>query len=104
MQQPNKRGIQTMEASVAAREAPTRDPHLPRLHRLGDLIVPSAPQQVAAAGLEEGTLKDLTVRLAFGAPRFTGRRETAKAVSAGAFTPPCRAITGFRIASPSARV
>jgi predicted ATPase with chaperone activity len=60
-----------MEASAATREAPARDPHLPRLHRLGDLIVPSAPQQVAAAGLEEGTLNDLTLRLAFGAARFT---------------------------------
>lgn len=60
-----------MEASAATKEAPGRDPFLPRLHRLGDLIVPSAPQQIGAVGLEEGALNDLTLRLAFGAARFT---------------------------------
>jgi hypothetical protein len=60
-----------MEASGAPADAPVKDPHLPRLHRLGDLVVPSAPQEIAAAGLEEGALTELTLRLAYGATRFS---------------------------------
>jgi hypothetical protein len=32
--------------------------------RVGDLLAPKAPQDIAAAGLEEGSLSDLAVRLA----------------------------------------
>jgi DNA-binding PadR family transcriptional regulator len=59
-----------MEASAAATDASAKDPHLPRLHRHGDLVVPSAPQDVASANLEEGTLADLTMRYAYGVARF----------------------------------
>ena len=60
-----------MEPSATTADAPTKDPFLPRLHRLGDLVVPSAPQDVAGAGLEEGALSDLTLRFAYGAARFS---------------------------------
>ncbi len=60
-----------MDPSVAATDTPARDPHLPRLHRLGDLIAPSAPQEIATAGLEEGALTDLTLRIAYGVARFS---------------------------------
>ncbi|MCS7046941.1 MAG: hypothetical protein NZO58_11340 [Gemmataceae bacterium] len=52
-------------------DAPTKDPHLPRLHRAGDIIAPTAPQDTASADLEDGTLTDLIVRLAFGVARFS---------------------------------
>jgi hypothetical protein len=60
-----------MEPSAATADAPTKDPFLPRLHRLGDVVVPSAPQDVAGAGLEESALSDLTLRFAYGAARFS---------------------------------
>src|SRR6266496_3307032 len=63
--------MQTMDPSVATADVPVRDPHLPRLHRLGDLIVPSAPQEIAAAALDDGTLTELTLRLGYGAARFS---------------------------------
>ena len=60
-----------MDATAATPEAPARDKYLPRLHRLGELVVPSAPQDVASAALEEGTLADLTLRHAYGVSRFS---------------------------------
>jgi hypothetical protein len=60
-----------MEASVASGEARTKDPHLPPLHRLGDLIGPKPPQDLAAVRLEETALSDLVVKLVYTVPRFT---------------------------------
>jgi hypothetical protein len=60
-----------MDAAAAPVEAPARDPHLPRLHRHGDIVVPSAPQDVASAALEDNTLSDLALRYAYGVARFT---------------------------------
>lgn len=60
-----------MEAPAAASETSTRDPYLPPLFRMGDLIAPKAPQTLAATGLEESTLIDLGVRLAFTVARFS---------------------------------
>ena len=60
-----------MDPTVAAADTPAKDPYLPRLHRLGDLIVPSAPQDIASAGLDEGALADLMLRLAYGQARFS---------------------------------
>ena len=60
-----------MSSSVATDDAPSKDPHLPPLHRVGDLIAPKAPQDVASARLEEGALVDLAVRLAYTVARFT---------------------------------
>lgn len=50
---------------------PPRDPHLPPLCRVGDLVAPRAPDDIAAARLEEGTLTDLAVKLGYTAARFT---------------------------------
>jgi predicted ATPase with chaperone activity len=60
-----------MAASAATGQAPERDPHLPPLGRLGELIVPRAPQKLSATGLEEGTLTDLVLRFGYTAGRFT---------------------------------
>ncbi len=60
-----------MEPSTATANAPAKDPHLPPLFRLGELIAPKAPQDLAGARLDEGTLTDLAVRLGFTAARFS---------------------------------
>src|SRR5262249_7168435 len=38
--------------------------------RIGDLLAPKPPQDIATAGLEEGALTDLAARLAFTVARF----------------------------------
>ncbi len=60
-----------MDANVAVREVPAKDPHLPPMHRVGDLVAPKAPQDLAAAGLEEGALTDLAMKLAYTVARFS---------------------------------
>ncbi|MCI0461073.1 MAG: hypothetical protein L0Z62_29340 [Gemmataceae bacterium] len=60
-----------MAASAAPSNAPAKDPHLPPLGRLGDLIVPVAPQDIAAAGLDEATLTGLLLRLGNTVSRVT---------------------------------
>jgi MoxR-like ATPase len=60
-----------MDANVAGGTAPSKDPHLPPLHRAGELIAPKAPDSIAAAGLEEGVLNDLAVKLAYTVARFS---------------------------------
>ena len=60
-----------MTASVAAGETRARDPDLPPLHRLGDVIAPKAPQDLAVLKAEDRALADLLVKLAYTVPRFT---------------------------------
>jgi hypothetical protein len=60
-----------MTTRVATGDAPAKDPHLPPLRRIGDLIAPSAPQDIATAGLEEATLTGLILRLGYTVSRFT---------------------------------
>jgi predicted ATPase with chaperone activity len=48
---------------------PSKDPHLPPLVRLGDLIAPRAPHDMAAAGIEETALTDLAIKLAYTSAR-----------------------------------
>jgi predicted ATPase with chaperone activity len=60
-----------MDASAVTGHAPPKDPHLPPLCRVGDLIVPKAPQDIATARLEEGALTDLAVKLGYTAARFS---------------------------------
>jgi hypothetical protein len=60
-----------MEASVASGDARSKDPNLPPLHRVGDLIAPKAPQDLAAVRQEETTLADLVMKFAYTVPRFT---------------------------------
>ena len=56
---------------MATADISVKDPHLPPLHRVGDLIAPKAPHDIASAGLEEGALTDMAVKLAFTVARLT---------------------------------
>lgn len=60
-----------MDPRVATADAPSKDPNLPPLVRIGDLIAPKAPADLAAARLQEGVLTDLVVRLAYTVARFS---------------------------------
>ncbi len=60
-----------MDPRTAIDEGPSKDPYAPPMIRVGDLLAPKAPDDVASAGLEEGALGDLAVRLAFTVARFT---------------------------------
>jgi hypothetical protein len=60
-----------MAATAAPEQSRERDPNLPALCRLGDLVAPRAPQTIAATGLEETELVGHLVRLAYTVPRFT---------------------------------
>ena len=57
-------------ADAAAKEK-ERDPNLPPLVRVGNLIAPKAPQDIASTGLEERVLADLLVRWGFTETRFS---------------------------------
>jgi DNA-binding MarR family transcriptional regulator len=48
----------------------SKDPNLPPMGRLGDILCPRAPQTVAEAKLEDGTLTDLAVKFAYTTNRF----------------------------------
>jgi hypothetical protein len=52
-------------------KAPPKDPHLPPLHKVGNLIAPKAPQDFAATGLEPRILADLMVKWGFTETRFS---------------------------------
>jgi hypothetical protein len=63
-----------MDPSVATSEggsAPAKETNLPPMIRVGDLIAPKAPQEIASAGLEEGALADLALKMAYTVTRFT---------------------------------
>jgi hypothetical protein len=60
-----------MDPSAAGGGAPAKDPHLPPMVRLGELLAPLAPQDIAGARLEEGALTDLALKLAYTTNRFT---------------------------------
>jgi len=60
-----------MEPNVAVSDVPSKDPNLPPMHKIGDLVAPKVPGKIAGARLDEGTLTDLTIRLAYTANRFT---------------------------------
>jgi hypothetical protein len=52
-------------------EVTSNDPHLPPMVQVGDVWAPRAPQDIASAKLEDGTLTDLAVKLAYSINRFT---------------------------------
>jgi DNA-binding PadR family transcriptional regulator len=60
-----------MDPSAATVDVPSKDPHLPPLHRVGDLLAPKAPQDMAGARLEEGLLTELALKRAYTINRFT---------------------------------
>ncbi len=59
-----------MDPSVATGDG-SKDRNLPPLHRVGDLIAPKAPQDLASIKQEETALTDLVVKTAYMVPRFT---------------------------------
>ncbi len=61
--------METTPAAAAPRRP--KDPHLPPLIKIGDLIAPKAPEDIEAAGLGDRTLVDLAVKLACTTARFT---------------------------------
>jgi DNA-binding PadR family transcriptional regulator len=60
-----------MDPRAWADSDPTKDPDLPALVKVGDVIAPRAPQTLETTGLEESTIPDLMVRLAYTVARFT---------------------------------
>jgi MoxR-like ATPase len=60
-----------MDARLEANDAPAKDPYLPPLVRIGDVIAPRAPRDLAGAGLDEAELVDLVAKLALTVPRFS---------------------------------
>src|SRR5262249_55165071 len=70
-QSPKRTSDRKVDANAATGDGPSKEPYLPPLHRVGDLIAPKAPQDVASAQVEEGALTDLTVKLAYTVARFT---------------------------------
>jgi hypothetical protein len=59
------------DPNEAIAEAPSRERYSLLMHRVGDLVAPTAPLDMASAWLEEGVLTDLAVRLAYTVARFT---------------------------------
>jgi hypothetical protein len=59
------------EPAVAGSDTRVKDPNLPALHRVGDVIAPRAPQSLESVQSELATLNELVVKLAYTAPRFT---------------------------------
>lgn len=55
----------------ASETTPARDPHLPPLGRLGDVLCPRAPQSIEESGLEAQHLSDLALKFAYTINRFT---------------------------------
>jgi hypothetical protein len=68
---PKQRGISEMDKTVATGDAATKNPHMPPLHRLGELIAPTAPQDMAAAQVEQEVLTGLVLKFAYTTARFT---------------------------------
>jgi hypothetical protein len=60
-----------MDPNVATADVPAKDPNLPSLHRVGEVLAPRAPDEMASTGLEEGVLTDLTLKLVYTVVRFT---------------------------------
>jgi hypothetical protein len=60
-----------MDPTPATGAPAPKEPHLPTLFKVGNLVAPRAPQTIAAAGLEDRALADLGVKLACTTARFT---------------------------------
>src|SRR5262245_31847504 len=60
-----------MDPTPATGAPAAKEPHLPTLFTVGNLVAPRAPQTIAAAGLEDRALTDLAVKIACTTARFT---------------------------------
>jgi hypothetical protein len=56
---------------AATGDSPSKDPHLPPLQRIGDMIAPRAPVEIAGAGLPAETLTGLVLKFGYTVARFT---------------------------------
>jgi hypothetical protein len=56
---------------IATSDVSFQEPHLPPLHRVGDLLGPRAPETLATAGLEQEVLIDLALKLAYTVANFS---------------------------------
>jgi hypothetical protein len=68
---PQKEPAPKKEAAPQKEHSAPKDPHLPVLGKIGHLIAPKAPIDMAGAGLEERTLIELAVKIACTTARFT---------------------------------
>jgi hypothetical protein len=68
--------MQPMNPGATAAEVTPKDPYMPPMHRIGDLVAPRPPQDIASAGLEDGALADLLVKFVYTVPRFTTEQVT----------------------------
>src|SRR5262245_7299449 len=59
-----------MDPRVATSDSPAKDPNMPPMIRVGEVIAPKAPAGIAASGLDENVLIDLTMRLSYTVARF----------------------------------
>src|SRR4051794_6039580 len=60
-----------MAASAPAAPTREKDPYMPALCRVGELIAPRAVQTIATSGLGANDLPDLVMRFAYTVPRFS---------------------------------
>ena len=60
-----------MDPSLAINEPPSKDPYLPPMVRVGDILAPKAPMDISSARLEDGSLTELALKLAVTTNRFT---------------------------------
>src|SRR5262249_56064049 len=60
-----------MTTNPSPKDLAPKKRHLPPMFQVGDIIAPKAPQTIAEARLEEGTLTDLCLKLAHSINRFT---------------------------------
>src|SRR5579884_1041 len=52
-----------MATTAATGDAPAKDPSMPALIRVGDLVAPKAPQDLASAQVPRQALTDLALKL-----------------------------------------
>src|SRR5437870_5316023 len=58
-------------SKVLKKDGAPKDRHLQPMVTVGEILAPKAPHTIADARLEDGTLTDLTVKLAYAMNRFT---------------------------------
>ncbi len=60
-----------MDPRAATGDAPSKDPNMPAMFRVGDIYAPKAPATIPESRLEERVLTDLVVRLAYTVARLS---------------------------------
>jgi MoxR-like ATPase len=60
-----------MAEKAATSEAHSKETYLPPMFRVGDILAPKAPQDIASAGVEDTDLTDLALKMAYTVARFS---------------------------------